>query len=263
VCVSNSPGSANEPPTVTGEPQPVAGGDSFATAPVLTDGAYRGTIVPGETQAFRVELAYGQKLSARLRTPPASPALREQVGIQGPFGSLQVYSPMRGTVHMSGEGISTGGFAAGSASQVFGVQTPEVRYNNRSSSLTLGSSLPGYYYLVFAADADYRDETYEMPYRLELQVRGEESGAPAYADDQALLTGTDAPLGAPVSATTEPTGGPDDATGEGPDASTDDSGAESAGDSPSPGTVVAAAGLCAVALACVGLAVTLLRGRRG
>ena len=56
------------------------------------------------------------------------------------------------------------------------MQTPQVRYNNRASSLTVGSSLPGYYYLVFAADADYRGETYEMPYQLDLQVRGDETG---------------------------------------------------------------------------------------
>ena len=261
-----------DPPAVTGAPQQVAGGDSFATAPVLTDGAYRGSIVPGETQAFRVELTYGQQLSARLRTPPASPALREKVGIQGPFGSLHVYSPMRGQVSMSGDGISTGGFAAGSSSDVFGVQTPQVRYNNRASSLTVGSSLPGYYYLVFAADADYRGETYEMPYQLDLQVRGDESGAPDYGDGQVILTGTDAPLGAPVTAVAEdpaedPTEDPTDATSEGSGASTDESGpadGTAAEDDPiSTGTLVAAGGLCVVALGCVALAVGLLRGRRG
>jgi Ca-activated chloride channel homolog len=250
-----------EPPAVSGEPQPVAGGDSFATAPVLTDGAYRGTIVPGETQAFRVELAYGQKLSARLRTPPAGPALREKVGIQGPFGSLQVHSPMRGSVPMSGDGISTSGFAAGSSSQVFGVQTPEVRYNNRSSSLTAGSSLPGYYYLVFAADADYRDLSYEMPFRLDLQVRGEEAGAPDYADGQTVLTGTDGPLGAPVTEAVEPTDEPTAATTPEPGGSQEAS-VRADGGSIGTGTVIAAGGLCVVALGCVAYAVRLLRGRR-
>jgi Ca-activated chloride channel family protein len=254
-----------EPPTVAGKPERVTGGDSFATAPVLTDGAYRGTIVPGETQAFRVEMTYGQKLSARLRTPPASPSLREQIGYQGPFGSVQVYSPMRGRVPMTGDGIRTSGFAATSSSGVFGVQTPEVRYNNRAGSSTWGSSLPGYYYVVFAADADHRGESYEMPYRLDLQVRGEESGAPDYGDEQSLLTGSDGPLGAPVTASVEPTDESGDTTTDGPHPADDPAQAaddEAAGESPSTGTLVAAGGLCAVALGCVALAVNLLRGRR-
>ncbi|WP_165355059.1 vWA domain-containing protein [Nocardioides oleivorans] len=252
-----------DPPDVPGKPGRVDGGDSFATAPVLTDGAYRGTIVPGETQAFRVELAYGQTLSARVLVPPAGPALRDEVGFQGPFGSLNVYSPMRGQVTMSGDGIKTTGFAAGSSSDVLGVQTPQVRYNNRDSSASVGSSLPGYYYLVYAADADSSGRSYEMPFRLEMQVRGEESGAPEYADGQALLTGSDGPLGEPV-ATTEATADPSEP--EGTAGSEEPDGVQSsAADDPggvSTGTLLAAGGLCAVALGCVGVALALLRGRR-
>jgi Ca-activated chloride channel family protein len=259
-----------EPPTVAGKPQPVTGGDSFATAPVLTDGAYRGTIVPGETQAFRIEMAYGQTLSAQLRTPPAGPALREQIGTIGPFSSLKVFGPMRGEVAMNGDGLKGTGFAASSSSEVLGAQTPEVRYNNRSSSGTSSSSLPGYYYLVYSADQ--RDESYEMPFLLDLQVRGEESGTPEYADGQALVTGTDAPLGAPVvteveptdepSATAEPTDEPTDepSNGSEDDAPAAESGAD--GDGIGTGTLLAAGGLCVVALGCVALAVGLLRSRR-
>lgn len=261
-----------DPPVTTGKPEAVTGGDSFATAPVLGNGAFRGTIVPGETQAFRVEVAYGQVLSARLRTPPASPSLREDIGYQGPFGSVQVYSPMRGRVPMSGDGISTSGFAASASSGVFGVQTPEVRFNNRNSSATLGSSLPGYYYVVFAADADYRGLSYEMPFRLDLEVRGEESGVPEYADGQTLLTGADGPLGAPVSSqTTDPTDDPGEETTDEPSddpsgGSTGADGSEEASDdgdeSVVSGRTLAAGGLGVVALGCVGLAIALLRSRR-
>lgn len=265
-----------EPPTVTGQPEPVTGGDSFATAPVLDDGAFTGTIVPGETQAFRVELAYGQKLSARLRTPPASPSLREQVGFRGPFASLHVFSPMRDQVAMSGDGISSTGFGTADSSGVLGAQTPEVRYNNRTSSGTLSSSLPGYYYVVYSADNDYDGRTYEMPFRLDLQVRGEESGAPAYEAGQSLVTGSDAPIGAPettagstdeTDAETDAEAGDEtgtDATDEPSDAGR--SGAGGSGDdggAPSTVTLAAAGGLCAVGLGCAALAVGLLRGRRG
>lgn len=264
-----------DPPTTTGKPTDVIGGDSFATAPVLTDGAYRGSIVPGETQAFRVELGYGQKLSVRLRTPPASPSLREEVGFRGPFASVQVFSPMRGRVAMSGEGINTTGFGTADSSGQLGAQTPEVRFNNRDSAAMLSTSLPGYYYVVYAADADVEGDTYEMPFRLDLQVRGEESGAPEYVDGQALVTGTDAPLGAPATASTErteePTDEPTDEPTEGsttdPDATAEagaqDTGSGSDDDTPSTATLAAAGGLCALALGCVALAVTLLRGRRG
>lgn len=263
-----------DPPAVGGEAELVAGGSSFATAPVLTDGTYRGSIVPGETQAFRVEMTYGQKLSAQLRTPPASPALRERTGVQGPFGSVQVYSPMRDEISMTGDGIRTTGFTATAASQVLGVQTPEIRYNNRTSSGTVSTSLPGYYYLVFAADRDVDGESYEMPFRLDLQVRGEESGAPDYAEGQAILTGTDAAPGAPVTAggeptdepsaepTEEPTEQPDGATSEAPDDATQESAANTEDDPIGTGTLAAAAGLLAVGLGCVVVALRLLRTRR-
>lgn len=259
-----------DPPDVPGEPAPVSGGESFATAPVLTDGAYRGSIVPGETQAFRVEMTYGQRLSARLRTPAASPALREEIGYQGPFGSLKVFSPMRGEVPMSGDGIRTSGFAAQASADFLAVQTPEVRYNNRESVTAIGSSLPGYYYLVLAADADYRGHSYEMPFRLDLQVRGEETGAPEYADGQALVTGTDGPVGAPVSDGADPTDTGDD-TGDGTDGTNDttdsstdadDRAADDGSGAGLSGRTLAAGGLAAVALGCVVGALALLRGRR-
>lgn len=257
-----------DPPDVTGEPTAVTGGDSFATAPVLEDGAYRGSIVPGETQAFRVEVAYGQTLSARLRTPPASPALREDIGYQGPFASLRVYSPMRGEVTTSGDGIDVSGFGATASAGVFGAQTPEVRYNNRESSATLSSSLPGYYYLVYAADADFQGDSYEMPFRLDLQVRGEESGAPEYADGQTLVTGADGPLGAPVSSeaadpsdeATDGDGTTDDPAGDTTDGS--EQAADDGGESVVSGRTLAAGGLGVVALGCVGVAIALLRARR-
>ena len=260
-----------EAPAAAGRPTAVAGGDSFANAPVLTDGAYRGTIVPGETQAFRIQLGYGQRLSARLRAPPATGALADQVGLQGPFASLRIHSPMRGEVPMNGDGITTGGFAASTQSQALTVQTPEVRYNNRDSSLTTGTSLPGYYYLVYAADADYQDRSFEMPFRLDLQVSGEESGAPTFAEGETLLTGTDGPLGAPVTVepTVEPTDEPTDEPSDGPasgssDGSDDGGPAADAGarHGIGTGTLVAAGGLCVVALGCVAVAVGLLRGRR-
>jgi Ca-activated chloride channel family protein len=258
-----------QPPAASDRPTEVAGGDSFATAPVLADGAYRGSIVPGETQAFRIQLAYGQSLSARLRTPPATGTLADQVGLQGPFSSLRIHSPMRGDVPMSGDGINTGGFAASTSSGVLTVQTPQVRYNNRDSSLTTGTSLPGYYYLVYAADTDYQDRSFEMPFRLDLQVRGDEVGAPDYGEDQVVLTGTDAPLGAPVTAATDdPTDDPTEDPSDDPTDATSDGSvpADSTADEDDPistGTLVAAGGLCVVALGCVALAVGLLRGRRG
>ncbi|NYE35741.1 Ca-activated chloride channel family protein [Nocardioides cavernae] len=259
-----------DPPDVPGQPAPVSGGDSFATAPVLTDGAWSGSIVPGETQAFRVEVAYGQKLSARLRTPAASPALREQIGFQGPFGSMKIYSPMRGEIPMTGEGIRTSGFAAQSSADFLSAQTPEVRWNNREGINTIGSSLPGYYYLVFAADADYRGRSYEMPFRLDLQVRGEESGAPEYADGQTLVTGTDGPVGAPPTLAQdtgeEPTDdtGSADGTDDPTDGPTDESGqaADDGDGGGMPTRTLAAGGLAVVALGCVAGAVALLRGRR-
>lgn len=88
---------------------------------------------------------------------------------------------------------------------------------------------------------------------------------PDYDDEQALLTGTDAPLGAPVTAAADPTDEPSGAATGAPESAGDPRQAaegEGADDSLPTGTLVAAGGLCAVAVGCVVIAVGLLQRRR-
>lgn len=260
---ADSPGSTESAPDqpfrapkVTAATTEVAPGSSFGTAPEITDGVYEGAIVPGETQAFRIPVGYGQTLSARVRTPAASPSLYKHTGALGPYASLQLFSPMRGDAVARGEGIDPTGFAAASEPQVLTAQTPQVRYSNRDSSMLLGASLSGDYYVVLAADADADDEGYEMPYTLEVQVHDEEAGAPTYSEGEVLgLGGVEEVVAAAQDA---------DSEAESEPAATEEKSPTGQDEAQGPGalTWLAAAGLGLVAVGCLVAAVVLVRRSR-
>ena len=123
--------STYEAPQVTGSATEVLGGDSFGSAPEIGNGRVSGSIVPGETQVFRVRLDYGQKLDVRLLTPAMSPALRDEVNfVYGPFADLSVYDPT-GARQRRSDGSTSSGFSATAQPEALTLGLPEVRYRNR------------------------------------------------------------------------------------------------------------------------------------
>ena len=257
-------------PEVGGEPEPVVGGSSFGEATEVTTGRWSGSLVPGETQVFRVHLDHGQALTARAVIPAASPTLREEIGIQGPFGGLALFNPFRMATDAVGDATPTG-FAAQSSGSVLTVGTTEVRYRNREQAGN-ASYVAGDYYLVYAADDDGVGGTYEMPFTLEVEVLGEPSGAPEYDGGAELLLGSDSGVSATDVADPEasgeepPTAGPEaeDGAGASDGADRDDLANASARQRAEDGSLTAllVAGLVTVAVACLGVGLALLRRGR-
>ncbi|MEJ7833017.1 MAG: VWA domain-containing protein [Nocardioides sp.] len=232
-------------PKVSGSVTDVVGGSSFGDAVELTDGRYAGTIVPGETQVFKVRVEYGQSLATRLLTPSTAPDLREVLGIigSGPLAGLQVFNPMRMGVDYA-DGSEPNGTATADTPGSLTFATTEVRYRNRESSEL--AAMDGYYYLVYGADSD-DGQGYEMPYELQVEVQGSAGGSPTYADGEEVQ-------GLAPTEPTEPTEQPGD---EPTDVeATADEGLST------PVKVAAVSGLGGLALACLIGALLLVRRPR-
>lgn len=230
-------------PQISGPTESVTGGQSFGDATTITDGAYRGTIVPGETQVFKIKVGWGQQLAAKVLTPAATPAL-EKAGLSQNYASLQIFNPM-GMIDPDQPTGSTGvGVGTNSLPESITGGTVPVRWKNRFA--TGASYLAGYYYLVYSADRDAQGDSAEMPYTLRVQVQGEESGAPTYADGQGVDVGN-SPGAAPGKATAaKPSGSVAQPNGSDQGLAT-------------PLRLAAACGLGLVALACVAGAVLFFR----
>ncbi len=236
-------------PVVTGAATAVVGGDSFGSAAEVGDGRFSGSVVPGETQVFKVHLEYGQKLDVEVLTPAMSPALRDEVNfVYGPFADLSVYDPV-GVRQTRSAGSSSSGFSASVNPDQLTFGLPEVRYRNREVSSSPTASVAGDYYLVYAVDA--KKDSYSLPYELRVQVRGTPGGAPEFADDQ-TVQGTQAPTTESPSASTSQSAGPQN---EAQNEASDDV-------DPGLSTPVKASmagALVLVAVVCAGLALLLLR----
>ncbi len=249
----SSADSTYQPPRVTGSATEILGGDSFGSAPEIGNGRYSGSIVPGETQVFKVRLEYGQRLDVRLLTPAMSPSLREAVNfVYGPFADLGVYDPT-GAREPRSDGSTSSGFSAMVQPDELTVGLPEVRYRNRELPTPAATSA-GDYYLVYAVDSD-SSGSYSLPFELQVQVQGTPSGEPAFDGDQSVL-GTEAP------ATEAPTSDPSVSTDSGSQGTEDETEGAAASDEDGLSTPVEAGlagALVVVAALCAGTALLLLR----
>ena len=252
----------------------MTGGSSLGDATELTDGSYTGTIVPGETQVFKIPLDWGQQLGVQADIPAATPALLAS-GQTSVFAGLQILNPLGAVVPDQPTGIGLNGFGSFTTSQRLETGTIPVRWNNRLSTST--SYLAGDYYLTYAAAPDPQGSSLEMPFTLTVAVLGQPSGAPTYPEGQSLLTAAPTSPGASDAGTpsTEPTEPTDDSSASGGSGgssdsapSTPSSGASSAPDTrpvaaDTTGTprleLAAAGGLGLVALICAAVGVAFLR----
>lgn len=177
-------------PSVEGPVAKIRGGGSFGEAVAVSDGAYSGSIVPGETQVFKIDVGYGQQLSARLLTPSASTQLQKKMGSAGPFAELAIFNPlgMRVDHPLS---ASPRGQAATALPGSLTVGTTEVRYRNRELLGEL-ASMSGTYYVVYGVDTASDGDSYELPFELQVEVQGSRTDVPTYADGQ-TIRGTTGP----------------------------------------------------------------------
>jgi Ca-activated chloride channel family protein len=196
-----------------GRPQPVVPGSSFEDAALLEPGTtYAATVVPGEVNAFRVPVGWGQSLSVRVDRPGLTPA-QDAVVAQGfSFFDLQVMSPLRASVpdsldDLAPAGLSTRYVETTPTTQVVG--TSAVAWSNRQRSDA--HFLAGDYYVLYGADVD-SPASVELPYRITVEVQGEETGVPAYADPGHLVVGEEFSTGEESGSTPSPQADPTSAT---------------------------------------------------
>lgn len=243
-------------PDVTGEMTEVRGGSSFGAATEVETGRYRGEIVPGETQVFKVTLGWGQRLNTRVVYPQSTQAVRRLIGVIGPFSTLNFYNSNRAAVSSSmGDGVSHTASAGGAnASHIEGLSA-ELRYRNREEAGN-GAYLPGDYYIAVSVNPDSDGDTYLLPFTMEIEVTGDEAPGPGYADGAEYDAGEDA--------TEQPADDADAEDEAGAEDEADGEGREEAGSSDEGGVsdgmkVAMGAGLGAVALGALVWGIALLR----
>ncbi len=178
-----------QPVTVSASAQAVVPGSTFDDAAELQPGqTYNATIVPGEVHAFRVSVGWGQRLVARVDDPGLT---EDQNDALPTFAAtdLQILTPLRSSLwdYPEYEDVDLPSSAAlsGAPSTNY-VATAPVQWRNREDENGSMAYLAGDYYVVYQADFD-GTASVELPYTITVEVQGDVSGEPGYADGQELL----------------------------------------------------------------------------
>lgn len=177
-----------EPARATGRAQPVVAGTSFEDAPVLVPGTrYAATVVPGEVNAFRVRVGWGQSLAVRVDRPGLTPAQDEAVSDGVSSFALQLMSPLRASLgdDLDAERSTTRAERTPTV-QMAGISP--VAWTNRERNDSHFHA--GDYYVLYGAEID-TPTSVELPYTITVEVQGEESGEPVYASPGELVTAGD------------------------------------------------------------------------
>jgi len=239
-----------EPERAGGRARPIVAGTSFEDAPPLEPGTtYAATVVPGEVNAFRVQVSWGQSLAVRVDRPGLTPAQDEAISSSFSFFNLQLMSPLRASL---GDDLdadaSTNRIDTSRTVQMTGISP--VAWSNRERDDA--HFLAGDYYVLYGADVDAASSV-ELPYTITVEVQGEEAGEPTYAAPGELITSSDlvAPDGVSPPAG-EPEGSPTDSSDTPPAEASDPA------EPGTPGWVVPAvvgAGVLVLLVAALGLVV--------
>lgn len=223
-------------PETRGKATRVIGGAGFANAGELAPGRSTSTIVPGEALVFKFHLDHGQSARVGVTFPEASPAMREVIGMFAPLSQITLYNPMQAVLERVRGGEYSG--AAGDEELALMTATPSVSRElmdlNGFNGVADYSTAGDYYLAVSLMRQDY---TIEFPVRIGLEIIGEPSQGPTYADGVTWSVADGA---------SEPTGG------EEPDPTPGTEEREE-GDDPGVSIAVLVAGLFGVAALAAGL----------
>lgn len=138
--------------------------------------------------AFKVAVGWGQSLAVRVDRPGLTTAQDRAVSERFSYFSLQVSSPLRAAVSDAFEATdSDRRLRDEPTTQLAGVGP--VRWANRDFR-TNGAHLAGDYYVLYGADVD-SPVSVELPYRITVEVQGEENGTPSYAAPGELVVADD------------------------------------------------------------------------
>lgn len=161
---------------------PITGAQSLAAAPTVTAGqTHRLEIVPGELQVLKVKADWGQQVQVRGLTQGGEEYQRTRHLLR-----TRVLSPWGGPANTSAKDVP-GSSATSAANGRVATTTPQIRYRNREDRFnkeSLGTSVAGEYYVVFALDK--KDVTTPVPLTFVVDTPGTAGeGAPTYEGEVA------------------------------------------------------------------------------
>ncbi|MGC9378714.1 hypothetical protein [Streptomyces sp. MH13] len=165
------------PEPLTGQPERRPGGNGFAHATTVGQGAWRDDIRPGQTLFYKVPVDWGRQLYATAelggsgrRSGYATSALR-----------LALHNPVRGEADAAAKGYT------GRRTTVGLAPLPPVAHANRYATgrQTSAMRFAGAHYLVVHLAAQVADDFGEGPFALTLRVRleGTAQAGPQYAGE--------------------------------------------------------------------------------
>ncbi len=124
--------------------------------------------MPGEVNAFRVQVGWGQSLAVRVDRPGLTPAQDETISSSGSFFDLQLMSPLRASLgDVLDADASTNRIDTSTTVQMTGISP--VAWSNRERDDA--HFLAGDYYVLYGADVDAASSA-ELPYTITVEVQG-------------------------------------------------------------------------------------------
>ena len=184
---ASAPKASEEVPSMSDASPLPTGGVSFGDAAPLDPGAYRGSIVPGETQIFRIDLDWGQSLSSVIQFDPVTDTQKQALGDVDLNTTLWTFSPGRAIARAPFVSDSQGSLTEYSSPELVAV-SPVVTYNERRSTAdnSAAASIAGPYYLVLGVagknggTVEGAAAGVELGFTLGLARNGERKGVPEY-----------------------------------------------------------------------------------
>lgn len=189
---------------------PVVGGTSFADAEQLQPGGYQGTIVPGETLTFSIEVAWGEQLNVNT----VLDQLTETTAAAGagvPSAYLRIYGPSRlpaGTNETT-EDLADDAVVGTSAPADLAQTTSPITYTNLGH--LPGASQAGTYTVTLFLEDTPQNASVPVPFDLGIGLTGDADDAPDF--DKAPIN----QAGSDTSTTTTNNGADDTPADIGPD----------------------------------------------
>lgn len=151
---------------------PQIGAPAFSLAAQVQPGAHPGSIVPGETQIFRVPVGWGQRLNVAASFSSATTPMTAPM-----TATISVISPNRAdVVDQTSLAVAAGRDA------VLNSGTQQVAYGNRGAGERhlAATNVAGDYYLVVSLEAAEGAARVDVPYVFGVEAVGSEQHRPEY-----------------------------------------------------------------------------------
>lgn len=157
--------------------QPVAGGGSFNTAPVLESGGYEDTLLLGETLFYGVRLAEGQTLRVTARLDLGLEGVDDAPNYGTALFIGEIFTPLRDSVSSTRD---LGGSQDGSDEQVVVAELDAIGPVPAADEAETDYSGPGVYYVIVNLTESVVElgAPIELPLELEVEVGGTPLGDP-------------------------------------------------------------------------------------